>query len=106
MVIFKATSPLKPAFGVKVMPSRAALISDSVPLTTKLPLPLVPSTIVRPVVCDSVSKPLLTDSLTCINESVPGAESETLIALPFAALNVSVWPSTMNCGPGTVWLAS
>ena len=104
--MLSVTLPLKSMLGVKVMPSSAALMSDSVPLMTKPPLPLLPVINVMPVVCDNVSTPSATDKLTCIGASVPANVSLTLTALPFAELNVSTSSSLTVCGPGTVCTTS
>ena len=96
------TAPLKSASGVNVIPSSAALTSDSVPLITKLALPSAPSTKVRPVICDSDNTPLSTVSDNCTKVSVEVKLSETVRAFPLLILKVSTSSSSTTCGPGSI----
>ena len=102
VVIVTLAVPLKPKFGVKLIPLSAALILAMVPVkvivASAVPSPTVKA---RPLVPLSVNVPFVAVSVTWM-ALVPASTSETAIRLPPPLENVSGVFCAVLCEPGTV----
>ena len=93
---FSVVLPFQSAVGANRNPLSAVVIAAGVPETVTVPLPL-PVTVI-PAIEPSVSVPLTTVSVVVTELST----STTVMALPFAALNMRLVSSALDCAPGTV----
>ena len=99
-VIVIVAEPLKFALGVKVVPSRAALMSVMAPTicTLEVPLPMTVTPAVEPV----ARVPLVEESVTWM-ALPPASTSDTEMALPLEVEKTRFVSSATVCVPGTLF---